>query len=184
MADLDDVRRLARALPGAQERQGRDGTVSWTVRGTGFVWERPLRRGDLAALGNAAPTGTVLGVRVADEGVKQALLSADADVLFTTPHFDGYPAVLVRLDDVSPAALEESSSTPGAAVPPSASERSSTGEAQPGSAPAAVSTPRAGRELGPQVAPAAPRSSRDVDRPVVEEDELLGRRRVRRSTSA
>ena len=107
MADREDVRRLALALPGAQERQGRDGTVSWTLRGTGFVWERPLRRGDLAALGDAAPTGPVLGVRVADEGVKQALLASDADVVFTTPHFDGYPAVLVRLDDVSPAALEE-----------------------------------------------------------------------------
>ena len=107
MADLEDVRRLALALPGAQERQGRDGTVSWTVRGTGFVRERPLRRGDLEHLGDAAPTGTVLGVRVADEGVKQALLASDADVVFTTPHFDGYPAVLVRLDEVGSSALEE-----------------------------------------------------------------------------
>ena len=46
MADLEDVRRLALQLPGTLERRGRDGTVSWTVRGTGFVWERPLRRGD------------------------------------------------------------------------------------------------------------------------------------------
>ncbi len=107
MADLEDVRRLALRLPGALERQGRGGTVSWTVRGTGFVWERPLGRGDLEALGDAAPTGTVLGVRVADLGVKQALLTADADVVFTTPHFDGYPAVLVRLDDIAPADLEE-----------------------------------------------------------------------------
>ena len=107
MADLEDVRRLALALPGAEERLGRDGTVSWTVRRTGFVWERPLRRGDLEALGAEAPTGTVLGVRVADLGVKEALLTADPDVLFTTPHFDGYPAVLVRLDAVGPAELEE-----------------------------------------------------------------------------
>ena len=107
MADLDDVRRLALRLPGAQERAGSDGTVSWTVRGVGFVWERPLRRGDLAALGPAAPSGTVLGVRVADEGVKQALLTADPDVVFTTPHFDGYPVVLVRLEVIAPAELEE-----------------------------------------------------------------------------
>ena len=107
VADLEDVRRLALQLPGTLERQGRDGTVSWTVRGTGFVWERPLRRGDLAALGPAAPTGTVLGVRVADEGVKQALLAGDPDVVFTTPHFDGYPAVLVRLDDIGLPELEE-----------------------------------------------------------------------------
>jgi hypothetical protein len=107
VADLQDVRRLALQLPGTLERQGRDGTVSWTVRGTGFVWERPLRKGDLAALGPAAPTGTVLGVKVADLGVKQALLAADPEVVFTTPHFDGYPAVLVRLDDIGLPDLEE-----------------------------------------------------------------------------
>ena len=107
MADLDDVRRLAFQLPGVQERRSYGDTVSWTVRGTAFVWERPLRTGDLAALGDAAPTGTVLGVRVADLGVKQALLAADPDVVFTTPHFDGYPVVLVRLDEVTSADLEE-----------------------------------------------------------------------------
>jgi hypothetical protein len=107
VADLADVRRLALGLPGAVERQGREGTVSWTVRGTGFVWERPLRRGDLAALGAGAPTGTVLGVRVADLGVKEALLAADPGFVFTTPHFDGYPAVLVRLDDIGQDDLEE-----------------------------------------------------------------------------
>jgi hypothetical protein len=107
VADLEDVRRLALLLPGAQERSGRDGTVSWTVRGTGFVWERPLRRGDLEALGAAAPSRTVLGVRVADLGVKQALLADDPDVVFTTPHFDGYPIVLVRLGDIALPDLEE-----------------------------------------------------------------------------
>ncbi len=107
MADLDDVRRLASQLPGVQERGSYGGSVSWTVRGAAFVWERPLRTGDLEALGAAAPSGTVLGVRVADEGVKQALLASDPEVVFTTPHFDGYPAVLVRLDDIAPADLEE-----------------------------------------------------------------------------
>ena len=107
VADLGDVRRLALQLPGTLEREGQDGTVSWTVRGTGFVWERPLRRGDLEALGAAAPSGTVLGVRVADLAVKQALLTADPHVVFTTPHFDGHPVVLVRLDAISPVDLEE-----------------------------------------------------------------------------
>ena len=39
----------------------------------------------------------MLSVRVADEGVKAALIADDPEVYFTTPHFDGYPAVLVRL---------------------------------------------------------------------------------------
>lgn len=61
------------------------------------VWERPLRKADHAALGADAPTGDIVGVRVADEGVKFALLNDDPGVYFTTPHFDGYPIVLVRL---------------------------------------------------------------------------------------
>ena len=107
MATLEQVRRLATALPGAQERAGYDGLPAWHVRGKGFVWERPLGRADLAALGGAAPQGTVLGARVADVGVKEALIAADPDVFFTTPHFDGYPAVLVRLDAIGLADLEE-----------------------------------------------------------------------------
>ena len=49
--------------------------------------------------GSAAPDGLepVLGVQVADEGIKAALIADEPDVFFTTPHFDGYPAVLVRL---------------------------------------------------------------------------------------
>lgn len=97
-AGWDDVRRLATALPEVTERQGR--TLEWRVRDKGFVWERPLRKADLAALGDAAPTGPVLGVRVADVGVKEALIADDPAVFFTTPHFDGYPAVLVRLDEI------------------------------------------------------------------------------------
>jgi len=71
------------------------------------VWERPLRKADLAALGDAAPAGPVLGARVADEGVKLALIADNPDVYFTTPHFDGYPAVLVRLDRIGIAELTE-----------------------------------------------------------------------------
>lgn len=104
VATWDDVRRLATALPGVEERAG--DTVQWRVADRLFVWERPLRRADLDALGASAPDGDVLGVRVADLGVKEALL-ADASACFTTPHFDGYPAVLVRLAEVPPDELEE-----------------------------------------------------------------------------
>jgi hypothetical protein len=106
MATWDDVRRIALALPEVTE-ETRRGTACWFVRGKGFVWERPLRKADLAALGERAPTGDVLGARVSDLGVKEALLADDPRVYFTTPHFDGYPAVLVELAHATVEDLEE-----------------------------------------------------------------------------
>jgi len=109
MATLDDVRRLALALPRTDETVSW-GSACWVVSSKAFVWERPLRRADeaaLAAAGVPLPTGDVLGVRVADEGVKQALIADDPDVYFTTPHFDGYPAVLVRLERIGVDELRE-----------------------------------------------------------------------------
>jgi hypothetical protein len=72
-----------------------------------FVWERPLRRSDLEELGDAAPEGTVLGARVPDEGAKAALIADDPDVYFTIHHFDGYPAILCRLDRLDDESLTE-----------------------------------------------------------------------------
>jgi hypothetical protein len=77
------------------------------VRDKGFVWERPLRPADLRALGDGAPTGPVLGARVEHLIAKEALLADDPKIFFTTPHFDGYPAVLVRLDEITVEDLEE-----------------------------------------------------------------------------
>src|SRR5919206_1361570 len=106
MADWDDVRRLALAMPEAGERLSR-GHRQWVVKDKLFVWERPLRRTDLEALGDAAPGGEILGARVEHLVAKEALLADPSGVYFTTPHFDGYPAVLVRLDDISLEDLEE-----------------------------------------------------------------------------
>jgi hypothetical protein len=72
-----------------------------------FVWERPLRTSDLRALGDDAPEGPILGARVEHLVAKEALLADDPEVYFTTPHFDGYPAVLVRLDVIDEQELEE-----------------------------------------------------------------------------
>jgi hypothetical protein len=72
-----------------------------------FVWERPLRRTDLIALGDGAPKGPILGARVEHVIAKEALLQDDPNVFFTTPHFDGYPAVLVQLDHITVEDLEE-----------------------------------------------------------------------------
>jgi hypothetical protein len=106
MASWDDVRRLALALPETTEELSR-GARSWRVRGKGFVWERPLRRADLEALGDEAPGGPVLGARTEHLVAKEALLADDPSVFFTTPHFDGWPAVLVRLDAIGLEDLEE-----------------------------------------------------------------------------
>jgi hypothetical protein len=106
MATWDDVRRLALAMPDAEERVSRD-NLQWRVKEKLFVWQRPLRPADLHALGDRAPKGPVLGARVEHEVAKQALLADAPDVFFTTPHFDGYAAVLVQLDKISPEDLEE-----------------------------------------------------------------------------
>jgi hypothetical protein len=106
MADWDDVARLALALPGTDERVSRENR-QWRVKDKLFVWERPLRKTDLAALGDAAPEGPILGARVEHEGAKQALVQDSSGIYFTTPHFDGYPAILVQLEPLALEDLEE-----------------------------------------------------------------------------
>jgi hypothetical protein len=106
MATWDDVRRIAATLPESDERAGRNGQ-QWRVGGKLFVWERPLRRSDLAALGDAAPDVPILGARVEHLGAKEALIADEPGVYFTTPHFDGFPAVLVRLERIVPDELRE-----------------------------------------------------------------------------
>jgi hypothetical protein len=105
VATWEDVRRIATALPGVTERDR--GRLDWRVADKNLAWERPLRRTDLAALGLESQDEPVLGVRTGDEGDKFALIEDDPEVFFTTPHFDGYPAVLVWLDRVSPDVLTE-----------------------------------------------------------------------------
>ncbi len=106
MATWDDVGRIALALPETSERLSR-GQRQWRVRDKLFVWERPLRRSDLEALGDAAPEGEILGARVEHLGAKEALIADAGGAFFTTPHFEGYPAILVRLDVVGIDDLEE-----------------------------------------------------------------------------
>ena len=105
MATWDQVRRYALALPGVTEKTSY-GDAAWAVDKKLFVWERPLRKSDLTALGAAAPKGSILGVRTADLEMKEAVLRSDPRVFFTTPHFDGYPAVLVQLDKIRARDLE------------------------------------------------------------------------------
>jgi hypothetical protein len=106
VATWDDVRRIALGLPETSEQSPR-GLARWQVRDKMFVWERPLRPADLRALGDAAPSGPILGARVEHLGAKEALVADDPAVYFTTPHFDGYPAILVRLDVIPADELDE-----------------------------------------------------------------------------
>jgi hypothetical protein len=109
VARWDDVRRIALALPETTEAVSW-GNAHWRVKNKGFVWERPLHQSDraaLKALGEDAPDGALLGVRVADLGVKEAVIADDPELFSTIPHFDGYPAILVRLDRIGLAELEE-----------------------------------------------------------------------------
>jgi hypothetical protein len=103
VATWADVRSIVRALPATAETAPR----TWRVKSKLLAWERPLRRADLEALGDAAPTGDVLGVWVPDLDAKEALLAARPRVYFTTPHFDGHPAVLVRLAVIGKGELRE-----------------------------------------------------------------------------
>src|SRR4051794_4318228 len=106
MATWDDVASIALGLPDTTEELAW-GTRHWKVRGKGFVWERPLRKSDLKALGDDAPDGPILGARVEHLVAKEALLADPSGVFFTTPHFDGHPSVLVLLEPLTPDQLDE-----------------------------------------------------------------------------
>lgn len=106
MATWADVAGIVAELPLTEEHAPHD----WRVGRKLIAWERPLRPSDrdaLAALGVEPPAGAILGVRVADEGVKFALIADEPEVYFTTPHFDGYPAVLVDLAAIDELGLRE-----------------------------------------------------------------------------
>ena len=106
VADWEDVRQLALALPETSERVARD-MRQWLVKDKLFVWERPLRRKELDELGTNAPVGPILAARVEHLGAKEVLLGESSGVFFTTTHFDGYPAILVRLELIALDELRE-----------------------------------------------------------------------------
>lgn len=101
MATEEDVRRIALALPGTSEG---DQTLAFTVDGKGFAWSWKER---VEKKKPRVERRDILAIRVADEGEKQALLSADAEKFFTEDHYNGFPAVLVRLAVTDVDELEE-----------------------------------------------------------------------------
>ena len=110
-ATIDDVRRTALALPGVRESvDGHRGGATWSTGAAAFVWERGPSKvdlGKLAELGREWPAGPVVGVRTEGLEGKEALLGSFPEIFFTIPHFDGYPAVLVRLDAIDADQLRE-----------------------------------------------------------------------------
>jgi hypothetical protein len=101
MADADDVRRLALALPQVVEIES-DG-FDFRVAGKGFVWSYPDRRP-----GHPRVIRTDIAVvYVGDEAEKQALLLGQPDLFFTTRGYDGWPLVMLRLDEVDVDQLRE-----------------------------------------------------------------------------
>ena len=106
MATWDDVRSIALELPETTEGTS-FGNVAWKVNDKLFAWERPLRKADLVAVGTAAPRGAILGIRTDGLEMKQVLLDSAPEIFFTTPHFDGYAAVLVRLSKIGKRRLRD-----------------------------------------------------------------------------
>ena len=101
MADAEDVRRLALALPGVAEIESAG--FDFRVADKGFVWSYPERRP-----GKPRLIRTDIAVLfVGDEAEKQALLLGEPEVFFTTPSFDGWPLVMLRLAEVDGQRLGE-----------------------------------------------------------------------------
>jgi hypothetical protein len=96
MADLDE---LVMAMP-ETTREVDDGRPSYSVHGKMYCFHRS-RRPDAVDPETGERLADVLMFRVADEGVKELLLSDGRGVYFTTPHFNGYPAVLVRIGSLA-----------------------------------------------------------------------------------
>src|SRR5919202_5467002 len=96
MADLDE---LALSLPETSKELSSDGRPSYLAHGKLFCCHRNRRR-DAVDLETGERLDDVLMFRVAHLGVKELLLADERGVYFTTPHFDGYPAVLMRIPDL------------------------------------------------------------------------------------
>lgn len=101
MADAADVRKLALSLSGVAEIESEG--FDFRVNGKGFVWSYPERRP-----GSPRVIRTDIAVLyVGDEAEKQALLKGEPQLFFTTPSYDGWPLVMVRLEKVDVRRLEE-----------------------------------------------------------------------------
>jgi hypothetical protein len=105
MADQSDVRRIALSLP--EVEQSAEGFAfgvrrGATTKGICWVWQERIE-----PTKPRVPNPEVLAVRVGGEHEKRELIAAAPDRFFTEPHYNGYPAVLVRLAAIDEAELRE-----------------------------------------------------------------------------
>jgi hypothetical protein len=103
MADLDE---LALAMPQATKEVSEDGRPAYLVHGKLFCFHRGRRR-DAIDPQTGERLDDVLMFRVADLDVKDLILADERGIFFTTPHFDGYSAVLMRIPDLASLEREE-----------------------------------------------------------------------------
>lgn len=102
MVELEEVRRMAQALPETRTGYNESGQFYAEVAGKGFAWTWMER---VAPKRPRVPSLGVLAVRVRDLDEKEGLIASDGRTFFTEPHYNGFPAVLVRLAEVSPEEL-------------------------------------------------------------------------------
>jgi hypothetical protein len=105
MANQNDVRQIALSLPGAREKEGQFAfcvLVRGKLKGFAWVWRERVEPKKARV-----PNPRVLAVRVRDLGEKAVLLAGDPERFFTEPHYNGFPAILVRLGKVTRAQLRQ-----------------------------------------------------------------------------
>lgn len=118
LASLDDVARIASALPEVRE-DDRRGSRIWIVANKTFAWERPFTKADIKRFGNATPPdGPILGLRVSSLEEKDVVLMSHRRGFFTIPHFDGFAAVLIQLNRVTKRGLREAITDAWSAMAP------------------------------------------------------------------
>ncbi len=106
MTSLQQLRAICLKLPGSIEGDSK-GQIGYSVpvkgKHKGFAWSWMERTHPKKA---RVPNQRILAVRVPSLSAKELLLASDPQKFFTEPHYNGYPAILVRLDEIGPEELE------------------------------------------------------------------------------
>ena len=102
MADLEDVRRISLTLPGTDHEHGSAVMIKGKYKGFAWTWNERINPKK-----PRVPNYEVLAIRTASVDERDGLIAADPEKFFTEPHYNGFPAVLVRLSKIGMDELEE-----------------------------------------------------------------------------